>query len=599
MKKRRLSQPSLILIYLVSVFCALQAHGADNPDKTLADRIRSRLEMADSLHSVGKTDTAAILGKETIRLAEKTGDPILKIASNSAQGVYLRSLGRVDEALECYNKGLALATSKDFRQNPSQEVIEEIASLYINLAVLNLDMQNKSEAAKNARLSGEWISKSADPGLKSIIFGVGGSVLTGTGDYDKALEFQDLAYSNAEKANDQDAAFRAAAYSMLLADRTKNPAAKEMWQGRCEAMLPDITAMMSRLVYFQAQCSIALKNDKPKDALVWFDRILQLDGIDNLPFVKYDCYNNMHLAYSKIGDYKNAYRTLLIGNELRDSIWEKQKEENLRDLTIKYETKETELALAQSEAKRSRILAWLFAAATLIALGIVVFIAYVSRQRRRRLKKEMEFAALKRDTERRLTEEYIGGLENERQRLASELHDGVCNDLLAIQMNIHKEGLTANTEDMITKCRDSVRRISHELMPPEFHYATLEEVIRYHVSKNREATPATLSIEYNAEIEEADWNDIPDEKALEVYRILQEALSNAIRHSGADKIRVVLSLSGEALVLRVVDNGRFNSSSKKGIGLESINRRAKAIGGTIQLNYLSEGGTELVLKTNI
>ncbi len=169
------------------------ARRADNPDKTLADRIRSRLEMADSLHSVGKTDTAAILGKETIRLAEKTGDPVLKIASNSAQRVYLRSLDRADQALECYNKGLALATSKDFRQNPSQEVIEEIASLYINLAVLNLDMQNKSEAAKNARLSGEWISKSADPGLKSIIFGVGGSVLTGTGDYDKALEFQDLA----------------------------------------------------------------------------------------------------------------------------------------------------------------------------------------------------------------------------------------------------------------------------------------------------------------------------------------------------------------------------------------------------------------------
>lgn len=555
--------------------------------------------MADSLHSVGKTDSAAIVGKETIELAEKTGDPILKVASNSAQGVYLRSLGRVDEALECYNKGLALASSGSFRQNPSQEAIEEIASLYINLATLNLDMQNKPEAAKNARFSGEWISKSDDAGLKSIIFGVAGSVLTGTGDYEKALEFQDLAYSNAEKAGDADAAFRAAAYSMLLADRTGNPDGKVIWQRRCETMLPDIQAMMSRLVYFQAQCSIALKNDNPSEALVWFDKILQLDGIDNLPFVKYDCYNNMHLAYSKTGDYKNAYETLLKGNELRDSIWEKQKEDNLRDLTIKYETKETELALAQSEARRSRTLGWLFAAATLIALGSAFFIAYVSRQRRRRLRKEMEFAALKSDTERRLTEEYIGGLENERQRLAGELHDGVCNDLLAIQMNIRKEGLTNRTEEMITACRDSVRRISHELMPPEFHYATLEEVIKYHVNKNREAVAGSISIDFTSDIEGADWNDVPDAEALEVYRILQEALSNAIRHSGADKICVSLSLHGDSLLLKVIDNGRFNASSKKGIGLESIHRRAKAIGGSVELKTLSEGGTELILKTNI
>ncbi len=599
MNKRKLLNWAFFVMGLLTTFSVPSAYGANNKDRSLKEEIRARLEMADSLHSIGKTDSAAIVGKETIELAEKANDPILKVASNSAQGVYLRSLGQVEEALECYNKGLALATSGSFREHPGQEAIEEIASLYINLAVLNLDMQNKTEAAKNAQLSGEWISKSTDTGLKSTILGVAGSVLTGTGDYEKALEFQDLAYKNAQKAGDIDATFRAAAYSMLLADRTGNPRAKEIWQGRCETILPEISAMMSRLVYFQAQCSIALKNDNPKDALLWFDKILQLDGIDNLPFVKYDCYNNMHLAYSKTGDYKDAYETLLKGNELRDSIWEKQKEENLRDLTIKYETKETELALAQSESKRSRTLAWLFAAATLLALGSAFFIAYVSRQRRLRLRKEMEFAALRSETERRLTEEYIGGLENERQRLAGELHDGICNDLLAIQMNIRKEGLTTKTEEMITSCRDSVRRISHELMPPEFHYATLEEVIRWHVSKTQEATPESITIDYTSEVEGTEWNDVPDAEALEVYRILQEALSNAIRHSGATKINVILTLNGESLILRVIDNGSFKVSSKKGIGLESIHRRAKAIGGSVELRSLSEGGTELILKTDI
>lgn len=555
-------------------------------------------ETADSLHSIGRTDSAAIVGEQAILLADKCGDPTQIVGTNAAQGVFLRSLGRIDEALQRYEDALAIITSGKFRENPDQEAIEEIASLYINLSVLNLDMQNKDEAGRNAVLAGDWIAKSDDTELKGVIYGVVGSVLTGCGDIDRALKYQDLAYRNSLESGSSDAAFRAAAYTMLLSDRSGDKAAAESWRQKCQSLMPQISSMTSKMAYYQAECSICLKNNDNRGAIIWFDKILGLEGIDNLPFVKFDCYNNMHLAYSELGDYQNAYKTLLQSNVMRDSLWAQEKAESLRDLTIKYETKETQLALAQSEAKRAGTLMWLFAALAVLLIGAVIFIVYATRQKRRRMQREMEFAKIRADIGRQLTQQYIEGLESERRRMAGELHDGVCNDLLAIQMNIKAGKSADSTASMIDACRESVRRISHELMPPEFSYASLDEVVRFFVAKQADANNGKIDFSYDSSAVDADWSEVPDATALEVYRIVQEATGNAVKHSGADEIKVILTLTKEKLEAAVSDNGIYRQKTpagKKGVGLDSIRRRANAIGGAVSVEAGESGGTDVKL----
>ena len=558
----------------------------NNESKMSLDRLR---ETADSLHSVGKTDSAAIVGAQAVELAEELKNPTQIIGTNAAQGVFLRSLGKIDEALQCYNRALELVTSGEFRQNPDQEAIEEIASMYINLAVLNLDMANKEAAADNAENAAKWISKSSDTDLRSTIFGVAGSVLTGCGNFQKALHYQELAYRDALESDNTEAAFRAAAYTMLIADRLGKKEEAMQWRKKCQELLPEITSSMARLVYYQAECSIALKNDNQKDALVWFNKILDLDGIDNLPFVKFDCYNNLHLAHAKLGNYKDAYLTLLKGNELRDSLWEQEKENSLRDLTVKYQTKETELELAKSESKRNQTLMWLFASIGLLLLIIIVFVIYANRQRSKRMAREVEFANLRADIGRQLTEQYIEGLEGERQRMARELHDGVCNDLLAVQMR-----LPDDQARMLDACRESVRRISHELMPPEFAYANLDEVIRYYINKQEGTKPR---VEYTSSA--SDWASVPDATALEVYRIVQEAVGNAIKHSGADLISVNMVMNDGILRVEIADNGTFSTSGRRGQGLGSMRRRASSIGGDLTTEHSENGGTTLILSVKL
>lgn len=584
-----------ILSYLLIIFTVVTTFAA--PSKI--DEIAWLRDAADSLHSIGRTDSAVIVGEQAIRLANESNDPTQIVGTHAAQGVFLRSLGRIDDALNSYEKALAIVTSGKFRENPSQESIEEIASLYINLAVLNLDTQHKELAAKHAEISGQWVSKSNDPELRSTVYGVVGSVLTGCGDLEKALKYQSLAYKDAIAADNKEAAFRSAAYTMLISDRLGDKAGAQQWREKCEVLLPELESMMARLVYYQAECSICLKNNNPEGAIKWFNEILGQEGIDNLPFVKFDCYNNLHLAYAETGDYKSAYTTLLEGNELRDSLWAQEKAESLRDLTVKYETKETELALAQSEAKRSNTLMWLFAVAGLLLIAIIVFIFYANRQRRNRLQKEIEFAKLRADIGQELTRQYIDGLENERQRMSRELHDGVCNDLLAIEMNINSGKSIESTVNLIGSCREAVRRISHELMPPEFAYANIDEVVRFYINTQAEANTGKILITYDSQCMNADWSEITDNVSLEIYRIIQEAVGNAVKHSNATEIKVNMVLNERQLHATVSDNGSYKACPKAGIGMESIRKRSNSIKGKVAIETSENSGTTISLSVKI
>lgn len=138
-------------------------------------------------------------------------------------------------------------------------------------------------------------------------------------------------------------------------------------------------------------------------------------------------------------------------------------------------------------------------------------------------------------------------------------------------------------------------------MPPEFSYASLDEVVRFFIAKQAEANKGKIAFDYASLAIDKDWNEVPDATALEIYRIVQEAVGNAVKHSGADKIDVKLSLTKENLEAVIADNGTYRQnvpSPKKGIGLESIRRRANSVGGTVSLKTPENGGTEVKLKVN-
>lgn len=580
-----------VLASLILILFPATAPAADTDEFA---RLRA---LADSFHAAGHSDSAIVEAGRALDMARKSGNASGILGTHSSLGVYLRSLGRIDEALKHYEEALKIAVTDSFRKQADEDAREEAAALYVNLATLHLDMAHKDEAVKYAVTATEWAEKCHDDDYKGQIFSAAGPILIAAGQTEKALELQKKAYGYAVKAGNDNAALKAAAFVLLSCDRLDRAAEAAEWRKTCRGLLPRVENMLTRLAYYQTECAISMRHENPQEAIAWFDSILHLDGIGQFPFVVYDCYHNMHKAYADLGRYREAYETLLKGDVVRDSLYERQKAESLRELTVKYDTKEKELALALSEASRANTRFWLAVALGLLAVAAALFAVYSLRQRQHRRRREAEFELLRRDTERRLTARYIEGLETERARMARELHDGVCNDLTGIQMMLANEHPSSPSLDMLGKCRDQVRRISHELMPPEFTYATIDEVLRYYVGQLDKAA-AACSCTYTSSADGAGWTAVPDHVALEIYRIVQEAAGNALKHASARHIEVNMTAADHHLKLTVTDDGTARQTHAAGIGRRTMSGRAAAVGGRLTVES-GTGGTVVVFTLKL
>lgn len=538
---------------------------------------------ADSLHAVGNNDSAVIVSQQAYDIAKRSNRKSWLVGSHSALGVFLRSTGRIGEALDHYDEAMKIATTDEFRKNADEDALEEVATLYINLSVLHFDMAHKEEAVQYAESAVQWAEQCSDREFQGQIYNAAGPIFTATGHAEKAMEYQAKAYDCAMESGNDDAALRASAYTMLSCDVLGREQEVEEWRDKCRALMTRVTATMARLTYYQTECSINIRRGNSLATIAWLDSVLNLDGIQNMPFVELDCYNNIHIAYAELGQYDKAYETLLKANDIRDSLYEQTKAESLRELTVKYDAKEKELALAISEAERSKVSLWLAVALAVLVMTGALFVIYTLRQRHLRQKREAEFADLRHSTEQQLTTRYIEGLENERARMARELHDGVCNDLVAVQMILADENPRSASLAMLNTCREQVRRISHEMMPPEFNHATIDEVLRYYVHK-LDTSSSSVRCTYTSSPADADWTVVPDSVSLETYRIVQEAAGNAMKHAAAQEIRVSLKRTEAGLELTVGDDGKPRHTQTAGIGRRTMKQRAVASGGRLTID---------------
>ena len=537
-------------------------------------------QKADALHAEGKNDSAVIVAEKALAEAVVNGDTTAIVGLNSSLGVYLRTMGKLDEALKHYGEAMKLCTTEAYKRRAGEDARQEAAVLYLNLATLHIDMQHKEQAAYYARLCADWAARCTDRGFKSQVMSQNGLVLLMCGDNQEAARQLSAAYSNAVAAGQQASALSAAAYMVAVTDRLDDKAAETLWRSRCRELEGKVADTMTLIAYYQILCGVEMNRQDWNAAIALFDKILSVKGVDKMPFVVYDCYNNMHDAWAKLGQWRKAYDCLGRAVTLKDSLFEAEKAESMRDLTVKYQSKEKELALARSEAALSQTRMHI-AVGVLAAFFCAVFVLfYIQRQRRKAKEREAEFARLKADTDRRLTQRYIEGLESERGRLAKELHDGVCNDLYTVQLRMAQGTCDmAEQAGMISACREQVRRVSHELMPPEFSYADICIVIDDYLQRAGEASGCEVS--FTATPDDADWAAVPDATALEMYRIVQEAVTNAVKHSGAASIDVALDMQENGLSLTVTDNGTPAERSGTGIGKRTMRQRAEAVGGRL------------------
>ena len=205
----------------------------------------------------------------------------------------------------------------------------------------------------------------------------------------------------------------------------------------------------------------------------------------------------------------------------------------------------------------------------------------------------------------------IESQESERKRIASELHDSLGQLLLVIKnwatfelssfgsSHPAREGLT-EISSAASQAIDEVREIIYDLRPYQLDKIGLAETIRYMIEK----VAAASNVAFHTEIGDVDGLLSHDSEII-LYRIVQECVSNVIKHSQATMARVTMERAGQSVILTIEDDGRgfvpeaVVSGSRCGMGLTGISERARMLGGKQTIHSTPGIGTRVIVSIDI
>lgn len=561
--------------------------------------------LADTYYRMGEKDSAIGYEKKSVEASAELRDSFYLSGSYRALGMYYRTLGNMDSSLAYYGKALDLSLSQGGRTSSE---MEELTALYINLAILCIDMKRDTEVRNYLAKAIETVCTVNNEIFLAQVYSNIGSIYQREGEEEAADLYLKKALVLAEKLGMNDNYLRTLSYYIMLRKDTEHAAdSVRLYIRKAEERVPFVQAVLPKVSYFQALMRWLMKEKDYVGALRIADRILREEGVQSSNFVLQEIYANSRICHYRLGNYKVAYEDFDKQIALRDSMNDSQKSKELQELAVKYQTKEKELEIVELNAQKARNeekarLRILILVGCLVAL-LLIFLYAAQRQKTRteRLKravgeKEREFIVLKKESELRLARKYIDGLETERSRLAKELHDGVSNNLLVLETRL-KNLLTEKDNSVfsfLSETREDVRNISHELIPPVFRYATIDEMLWDYVIHL--TTSSQVQLEYHSGPSDVDWTIVPEEIGYEIYRIVQEALNNSLRHACATSVDVGMELDGTTLTVCITDNGiGFHPSSRfKGIGIRTMRERASVVGGELDIES-NEAGTKVKL----
>ena len=241
----------------------------------------------------------------------------------------------------------------------------------------------------------------------------------------------------------------------------------------------------------------------------------------------------------------------------------------------------------------------------MIALALVM-VSYANRAQRRILTHRMEAQAKELQHQQELLERNLSVQEEERQRIAAQLHDDIGSKLGVLNLTFHRLRRTdTGTPEFAEMCEEinslisgtleTTRRISHELIPPTLEDFGLLEALQELFEQIRKTD--AVDVQFNCNIVRADLKDVTTE--LNLFRIVQELANNSLKYANATLIQVNIEKQTPGILLRYADNGKgfdLEATDSKGLGLKNIKNRAKIINAQSQITTAAGEGFELELR---
>lgn len=525
----------------------------------LSDSTRAyiMLERMVAMGNSGNTRQAKLYADSVRRFGEKHGIKEVAMNAIATQGGCYRREGQNDSALIRYKEALKIANDNDDKEYEQ----------YLNdmLAIIYAEMSRTGEGMEFSRHAVEIAHDMQDTTAMISAISTTGQLYLQNRQYrealNKLLPYMPMLGSIGPAA--YHIKFLTPVIKAYL-ELDKNDSA-EYYINIAENLTRNMPANHQSVVaILTAKAQLAGKRQQYKEQLALFNRIDTLGthgkAKDKLLLERAQCYYNLgngHKAYQLMGE---AYLAL-------DSMRHSELENAMSEYAVKYETQLKEISIERLRNERI-VLAATIAALVILIMAIIIYIMY----KREKFKQK---SILERH------ENYIRGLENERERIAKELHDGICNDMLAMTFTLADDKQTVS---QINTLAAKVRQLSHDLMPPQFKDCNLSQILMsYVMTMNRNAAGPHITITDEGCY---DWAHLPADHSFELYRIVQESVGNAQKHAKASHIAITLDGDGEHYRLTIENDGVSDSRNNTGggIGSTTLQMRAANIGAHIETN---------------
>ena len=340
---------------------------------------------------------------------------------------------------------------------------------------------------------------------------------------------------------------------------------------------------------------------------------------ENLEFQK-DALSVQARCFAKLEDYKNAYAVI---TQLFGVVGAKNAQQQraiIKELEIEYETLEKEKEIIEleegklkreAELKRQKTIKNAFLIGFLIILIPIMALLYVYYQKiqaQSELTKKQEeinqqkVAALVQEQELNLIKAAIEGQDEERKRIAQELHDSIGGNLAGIKLQFASmEGDSEKLKTLtgqIDETYQLVRDISHTLIPKKFKQNAFTALIREYVKSI--SNTGELQIGFHPHPEKK-INAIDEKLQMEIYKIIQELITNTLKHASATSVDIHLGVIDNTLSLLFEDDGKgFNTANiMDGIGFQNIKNRISELNGSFHIDSVLERGTVVSLEITL
>lgn len=377
----------------------------------------------------------------------------------------------------------------------------------------------------------------------------------------------------------------------------------------------EINSVYSMIEYLWGIGACLYNEGKYEEADKYLQRARVLTEKNGMQASQREMYGMFAQNYFKLGNYKLAYQHLSYYHSLKDSVAGAELKSKVAEMDAQYQAQKREQTIMRLEKdkqiqalsiREASNLNYALIASVVILLG-VGFLVYRNLRSRQQLSKQQDqlqqqrIRELEKDKQLVAVDSMLKGQEEERSRLARDLHDGLGGLLSGVKFSLSnmRSNLTVTPDnmavferslDMLDTSIGELRRVAHNMMPEMLTKFGLDEALREYC--NSVDAAKLLSVKYQSH---GMGSRLDISVEIIVYRIVQELLNNVVKHASATEAFVQLIREDARLNVVVEDNGKgFDTASlprSQGAGWVNIRSRVEYLKGQLDIHSNPGKGT--------